>query len=88
MDGERVLVRADRLRPAVLLVVRPGDRVIYLSHPDRFGEAKAKAGGIGFPREDVFRFDADLFARLESQWNREGRTSPSLWAEGVPYGEA
>ena len=86
MDGERVLVRADRLRPAVLLVVGLGERVVYLARPDGFGEARAKAGGVGFPREDVFRFDANLFARLESEWKREGRTSPALWAEGLPYG--
>lgn len=83
---QKVLARAYGGEPIECLIWGEGRRVFYLIHPRHLSDVQAgTSGAIGFPREDVFRFDADLYARLREQWHREGRTNPAAWASAVRF---
>lgn len=72
MRGETVIVRAFGGKPLVRKVWSVGARVVYLT--DSMGLEKMLAGGeaappIGFPKEDVFRFDPEAAGNLnEAIW--------------------
>jgi len=60
MRGEKVIVRADRGIPAVLIVWEMGKRVVYLSSEAQHAAMTAgteRDAAIGFTRDDVFIFD-------------------------------
>ncbi len=84
MRGDRVLVRADLGKPLERIVVGDGRRVIYLSRPDLCDQVIAEGSGVGFPREDVFYFDASLFNDLLNEWKTSGRTQPETWDQAIP----
>jgi hypothetical protein len=44
-----------------------------------------ESGAVGFPAEDIFGFDADLYRRLCEQREQEGRTDADLWRSAIPY---
>jgi hypothetical protein len=68
------------------LVIECGERVIYLANPDKVAAVQAGYSfPVGFPTEDVFDFDPELYDRLRSQWDRDGRTDPQLWNEATPF---
>jgi hypothetical protein len=61
MRGDMVIVRAYRGRPFIMKVWEVGKSVIYLTKEEQFlyllsNDSRA-VGSIGFPKEDVFKFD-------------------------------
>ena len=81
------LVRAFRGEPLCRTVIECGERVIYLSHPDKVAAVQAGYSfPIGFPSEDVFNFELQLYERLRSQWDHYGKIDQSLWNEATPFG--
>jgi hypothetical protein len=87
MQMQKVLVRAFGGEPLDRVVVEHGERVIFLAHPGRIAAVQAgDSYPVGFPREDVFVFDAALYERLKYQWDSQGLTESALWAEATCYG--
>lgn len=69
MRGETVIVRAFGGKPLVMKVWSVGARVVYLT--DKADLEKMLAGAevpppIGFPREDVFKYNAEAAANLNA----------------------
>jgi hypothetical protein len=79
MRGEKVIVRAFGGEPLVRIVWAVDSGVVYICHDE--GYQKLTAGEawipVGFPHEDVFRYDEETLARLLDQW----RDNPSIWAD-------
>jgi hypothetical protein len=83
-----VLARAYRGEPLRRAIVEQTDRAAFLVNPDYMAAFTAgEIGSAGFPIEDVFEFDADLYDRLHAQWERDGRTDDMLWRSARPYTE-
>jgi hypothetical protein len=83
-----VLARAYGGEPLRRFVIQTTDRAVFLVNPDFLAAVEAgERGPAGFPIEDVFEFDAELYARLRVQWEREGRTDDALWRSAQPYSE-
>lgn len=79
-----VLARAYMGEPtkAVEVERRPG--VVFLSHPDMVSKVKAnQVEPVGFPEEDIFEFDSDLYELLTSEWDA-GQRPPTSWAAARP----
>ena len=84
--AERVLVRASRGEPLERLVCDADGRAFYLANPVFIEAVRAGVSRpVGFPVEDVFAFDARLYAELRRQWVASGATDDSLWREATPY---
>ncbi len=78
------LVRAYKGEPLKRVVIECGKRVVYVANPNRMVEiASGQSYPVGFPYEDVFKFDSDLYARLSGEWESSGQTGPSLWRQAV-----
>lgn len=83
-----VLARAYRDEPLRRIAIETGELVVYLANPEYLKEVEAgESDPVGYPREDVFEFDADLYRRLREQWEHEGRTDDILWRSARPYTE-
>jgi hypothetical protein len=68
------------------MLIGVGDRVFYLANPERIAAVEAgETEPIGFPQEDVFQFDEDVFAALADQWARQRETDPAIWRKLKPY---
>jgi hypothetical protein len=81
-----VMARAYRGEPWRCLAMQTTDRAAFLISPDSLSAIEAgELGPVGFPIEDVFEFDADLYQQLREQWEREGRTDGALWRSAQPY---
>jgi hypothetical protein len=81
-----VLARAFRGEPLRRLLVKMTDRAAFLVNPDYLGAVESgKSGAAGFPAEDVFEFDADLYNQLRKQWEAERRTDDALWYAATCY---
>ena len=84
MRDRMVLARAYLGEPAKMVEVgrRPG--VVFLSNPDLLSRVEAnQIDPIGFPEEDIFAFDAELYDRLRSEWE-QGQQPPSSWKAATP----
>ncbi len=67
MKGDRVIVRADGDVPLVRRVWGADDRAVYVTDEATLAKLAAGAEGplaIGFPREDVFRYEPEAAARI------------------------
>ncbi len=67
MRGERVIVRADGGVPLVRRVWGTDERAVYITDDTTLAKLQAGANApfpIGFPREDVFRFEGEAAARI------------------------
>lgn len=86
MKGEHVLVRARGGRPLKRRVWRVSEEKIFVLSPETYKQAEAgiETRAIGFPREDVFRFDAKLLAALHSALGDPARLQ-ELWESAIPY---
>ena len=81
-----VLARAYRGEPLRRVVVEHTDRAASLVNPDALAAfAAGEIGPAGFPIEDVFEFDDDLYRRLRAQWEAHGRTDDALWRSAQHY---
>ena len=82
-----VMARAWRGEPWRCLLVEMTARTAYLVGEE--SEAALSAGdceAIGFPAEDIFEFDPDLYRRLAEQWASQRRADDRLWNLAEPYG--
>ncbi len=80
-----VLARAYRSEPLRRIAIETGEQVVYLANPEYLREIEAgESDPVGYPKEDVFEFDADLYRQLLDQWEREGRTDDALWRAARP----
>jgi hypothetical protein len=81
-----VLAMASGGKPIKRILMGIGDRVFYLANPERIAAIEAgKTEPVGFPREDVFELDEDVFAALAEQWARQRATDPATWRRLKPY---
>lgn len=80
-----VLARGFGGQPMKRDVISVGKSLVFLANPDRIERNGPDAGGVGFPREDVFEYDEALAVRLQVQWQADRRTDPVLWAHARPY---
>jgi hypothetical protein len=81
-----VLARAFRGQPLRRFLIDMTDRAAFVVNPDYLAAVEAgESGAVGFPAEDVFEFDADLYDQLRKQWEKEGRTDDALWRAAQPY---
>ncbi|MGI9107676.1 MAG: hypothetical protein ACR2G4_15670 [Pyrinomonadaceae bacterium] len=89
MQGEDILIRAFRGVPLTRKVWDIGERVVYAT--DAKGLERLSAGlsappPIGFPKEDVFKFDERLYKRLQGAIKRHDTLNLSgIWSEAKPY---
>ena len=67
MKGDKVIVRADREEALIRLVWAVDEDAVYITDEAGFGKLSAGLDGlfpIGFPREDVFRYDTKLAGQI------------------------
>ncbi len=84
MRGDLVIVRAYGGMPLIRLVWEEDERGVYITDDARFkllvaGEASAPS--VGFPMEDVFKYDAELAATIRDLFEN-GELD---WDALVPY---
>ena len=80
MQKDRVMARAygDCPMDAVVWEVR-GD-LIYLSNPRSIDRVeRGETSPVGYPREDVFEFDEDLYGSLTSAYHENRDELSKLW---------
>jgi hypothetical protein len=81
MNSALVIVRAFGGRPLKRAVVREGRTVNYVADPTRLQAVEnGESGAIGFPWNDVFIYEDQIFIELESEWKIDGTTNPQTWA--------
>ncbi|PBB84589.1 hypothetical protein [Mesorhizobium sp. WSM3876] len=59
------------MKPLVRTVHGRTKRLVYLSNPEH--EASIRSGEstpLGFPIEDVYEYDAEIFAEMEAAWRK------------------
>lgn len=76
MDHTAVIVRAHGGEPLKRAATEIHERLVYISNPAWCTES----GDVGFPQQDVFVYDEDVFFALCQQWERDGKTNPETWA--------
>jgi hypothetical protein len=89
MRGQTVIARAFQGVPLARRVWDIGERVIYLTNDEgleKLASGHSAPPPIGFPVEDVFRFDEALFKRLESAMRRQEKAQLArIWSDAKPY---
>lgn len=88
MRGQTVIVRAFRGVPLARKIWDVGERVIYLTNEEgleKLTSGRSAPPPLGFPVEDIFRFDERLYKRLESAHKRRDRNLAGIWSEAKPY---
>ena len=89
MRGENIIVRAFKDEPLARRVWGVGERVIYITDDEglrRLSSGRSTPPPIGFPKEDVFKFDERLYRRLASAIKRRDRLNlKGIWSEAKPY---
>jgi hypothetical protein len=67
-------------------LIHQTDRAAFVVNPDYIRAFEAgESGAAGFPLEDVFEFDHELYRRLCEQWERARKTDDALWQVALPY---
>jgi hypothetical protein len=85
MEYPLVLARAYRGEPLRRVLVEQTERAAFLVNPDSLAAFTAGENGpAGFPIEDVFEFDAEVYSRLRTQWVADSRTDDALWRAARP----
>jgi hypothetical protein len=87
--ADLVVAMASGGKPLKRILMGIGDRVFYLANPERIAAIEAgSTEPIGFPQEDVFELDEDVFAILAEQWARQRATDPETWGRLRRYSAA
>lgn len=80
MRGETVIVRAFGGKPLIKKVWSLGARVVYLTDAEEMEKLLAGMVAlppIGFPKEDVFKYDPDVASNLERiNWSELSNWAP------------
>lgn len=86
MELIEVIARDHRGRPLRRLMLEVAAGKGFICHPDTYEDCrKGAAYPVGFPLSDLFIFDEQLFARLESAFRRkDNRSLKSIWGEAKP----
>ncbi len=80
MDEIIVIARAHRGQPVKRFALGVGHGHIYLINPAaKDAVERGESSPIGFPEDDVFIFDNQIFSELSEQWEREKTTDSGLW---------
>jgi hypothetical protein len=88
MAYSEVMAKAFRGEPWRCFALRTTDRAAFLAGADTLEAIEAgECEPVGFPIEDVFEFDAEIYDRLQEQWKHDGRTDDTLWRSARPYTE-
>ncbi len=81
------MARAWRGEPWRCVVVQSTGRATFLTAQDQVAAIDAgEIAPIGFPAEDVYEFDRDIFDALRRQWESQHQTDDRLWHTAVPFG--
>lgn len=75
MDYSAVIARAYGGEPLKRVATEIQGCLVYISNPAWCTES----GDVGFPQQDVFVYDEDVFLALCQQWEQGGKTSPAMW---------
>lgn len=76
MDDKLVVARAYEGRPVTMVLIGKGCGVAFLSRPALAASvARQEIEPIGFPAEDIYRFDARLAEQLVREWESGGPVS-------------
>lgn len=83
-QGQRVIVRAYGDRPLERILCGENTRLAYIGRPDLY-EAflEGKSGAVGFPWDDVFEFDQDIYMKLSAEFDN-GRNMTLAWQQAIP----
>lgn len=83
MRGDLVIVRAFKGVPLVRRVWEEVEHGVYITddtHLERLLAGESEIQPIGFPREDVFKFDAEIAAGMDDLY----KTGKWDWTKLVP----
>ncbi len=86
----QVIVRAFEGEPLQRVVVSIGERLVYVASPELIPSVTAgNSEPVGFPKEDVFEFEREVFDTLRAAWAMGHRQpgSPELWGRLRRYKE-
>lgn len=80
MRGDFVIVRAFGNIPLIRRLWDEGDYCVYITNDEQYqllNEGNGSIGPIGFPREDVFKYDSELASSMNQlyktgkwDWNK------------------
>jgi hypothetical protein len=83
-QGDLVIVRAFRHRPLLRVIWEENQAGVLVSRREEHERAMQRgedANCSAFPKEDVFRYDPELWHRLEAAFNEgDGNQLEKLWA--------
>lgn len=84
MNGRLAIVRDFRGQPLQRVVVDVGQRLVWVANPmmlDRIQSGVSSA--VGFPINDVYRFEKAIFLDMEEEWKQNECTNK--WADLKPF---
>ncbi len=85
MKGDLVIARAYKGEPIILRVWSETDRGVWLTDEAEYqlliNDEGGRASVLGFPREDVFRYDPEFASTIKESW--ESKTWS--WNHLTPY---
>jgi len=84
MKGNKVIIRTYGGKPLIRRVWEEHEKIILITDDIQFGLLESGEEAImpiGFPREDVFKYDHELAMLMEHQINKEEWD----WGKLVPY---
>ena len=86
MKAVPIIARAFQGEPLHRVAVDQENRLVYITTPDRVSAVEAgEWEPTGFPKEDIFLFDAVAYELLRSQWTKAGRTDTQVWRDLSRY---
>jgi hypothetical protein len=83
-----VIARAYGGEPICRVAVRSGNGLVYLANPAYIGEVDSGASWpVGFPAEDVFTYEDQIFKAMISRWRQMGETNQGDWLALKPFAD-
>lgn len=80
MDHPIVIARAYRGEPLEREFISQSNGLVYVKSPGRMnGLEAAESLAVGFPAEDIFYFDDQVFGALAHEWQECATTSKETW---------
>ena len=80
MNHPIVIARAYRGEPLKRVFISQSNGLVYVKNPDCMnGLEAAESLAVGFPAEDIFDFDDQVFGALAHEWQECGATSKETW---------
>ncbi|MDB5734501.1 MAG: hypothetical protein JWN16_1138 [Alphaproteobacteria bacterium] len=80
VENKEVIARGYGGEPLRRVAVDGAKRVIYITTEDGLPMVlDGKREPTGFPKEDIFLFNSDVYKKLREQWDDSGTTDPLVW---------